>query len=177
MGRTAKVVAFSTTPAMAGDIDRAAADEGVSRSELIRSAVTHYLGSRHTQSENARELTAAYPIAPSGRAVPPLYGLHRVLVSRGAVEEICARHGVRRLWLYGSAVRDDFVPGRSDYDFQVEFEAGFDLGPWATHLFDLRAELEALLGAEVDIGQVLPIENPFLRAAIERERVLVHESP
>jgi uncharacterized protein len=161
---------------MAADIDRAASAEGVSRSALIRSALEQYLAGRSNDADAVCELPAGYATAADSRRVPPLYGLRQVLLNRPALGELCRSHSVKRLWLFGSAVRDDFVPGSSDYDFQVEFEAGFDVGPWAGHLFELARDLEALLGVKVDVGQALPITNPHLRAAIEGERVLVYES-
>jgi uncharacterized protein len=176
MARSAQVVAFSTSASMAEDIDRVAAQSGVSRSALIRSAIEQYLAVRPNEADTMRELAAEYSTAADGRLIPPLYGLHQVLLNRKALGQLCRRHGVHRLWLFGSAVRDDFVPGSSDYDFQVEFEAGFDVGPWARHLFELAGDLEALLGAKVDVGQAVPITNPHLRATIEGERVLVYES-
>lgn len=176
MARSAQVVAFSTSPSMAEDIDRVAAEKGVSRSALIRSAIERFLAAGPNGADAVRELPAGYATAADTERVPPLYGLHQVLLNRQALGRLCRRHGVHRLWLYGSAVRDDFVPGSSDYDFQVEFEAGFDVGPWARHLFELAGDLEVLLGAKVDVGQALPITNPHLRATIEGERVLVYES-
>ena len=38
-----------------------------------------------------------------------------------AVSELCARFGVIRLDVFGSALRDDFRPGESDVDLLVEF--------------------------------------------------------
>lgn len=160
---------------MAADIDRVAAEAGVSRSALIRAAVDHYLSARPDRTPEVHEAPAAYAPAVSSPA-PPLVGLHRVLRERPAIAALCQHHGVRRLWLFGSAVRDDFVPGESDYDFQVEFEVGFDLGPWATHLFDLAEGVGDILGARVDMGEARAAANPYLKAAIEAERVLVYES-
>ncbi len=64
------------------------------------------------------------------------------------IAELCRRYPVRRLSLFGSALRDDFRPD-SDIDMLVEFEPGakvtlFDLG-------GMQQELSALLGREVDI--------------------------
>ncbi|MDQ3480300.1 MAG: nucleotidyltransferase domain-containing protein, partial [Actinomycetota bacterium] len=41
---------------------------------------------------------------------------------RAQIEELCRHFRVRRLDVFGSAIRDDFDPGRSDVDFLVEFE-------------------------------------------------------
>lgn len=41
---------------------------------------------------------------------------------RNALTELCRRHGVRRLDVFGSAARGiDFDPARSDTDLLVEF--------------------------------------------------------
>jgi len=38
-----------------------------------------------------------------------------------AVCDLCRRHRVARLHLFGSAAREDFRPGMSDVDLLVEF--------------------------------------------------------
>ena len=40
---------------------------------------------------------------------------------REQLADLCRRHHVRRLALFGSALRDDFDPQHSDLDFVVEF--------------------------------------------------------
>jgi hypothetical protein len=40
-----------------------------------------------------------------------------------ALEEFCREHGIKRLTLFGSVLRDDFGPG-SDIDMLVEFMPG-----------------------------------------------------
>ncbi len=37
------------------------------------------------------------------------------------IEDLCREYRVRRLDVFGPAIRDDFDPGRSDVDFLVEF--------------------------------------------------------
>jgi predicted nucleotidyltransferase/uncharacterized protein with HEPN domain len=49
----------------------------------------------------------------------------RVRISGDRLADLCRRHGVRRLSLFGSALRDDFGPA-SDVDLLVEFEPGAD---------------------------------------------------
>jgi predicted nucleotidyltransferase len=41
-----------------------------------------------------------------------------------AVAEFCKLRGIRRLSLFGSAVRDDYRPGESDLNVFAEFEPG-----------------------------------------------------
>jgi predicted nucleotidyltransferase len=60
----------------------------------------------------------------------------------------CRRHHIRRLAVFGSALREDFGP-ESDIDFLVEFDSAF-----IPTLFDIAAmekELSELLGRKVDL--------------------------
>ena len=60
-----------------------------------------------------------------------------------AVAELCRRNGIRRLAVFGSALRDDFGP-ESDVDLLVEFEPGHT--PGMMGVSRLQREFEALLG-------------------------------
>jgi predicted nucleotidyltransferase len=74
-----------------------------------------------------------------------------------AIREICRRHQVRELSLFGSALRDDFGP-KSDVDVLVEFEPGARIG--FMELGGIEQELEHLLGRHVDLvpkGGLRPI--------------------
>ena len=51
--------------------------------------------------------------------------------------DLCRKHGIMRLDIFGSALRDDFDPSRSDVDLLVEFRPGHGLT-----FFDL-ADIEA----------------------------------
>ena len=59
------------------------------------------------------------------------------------IAELCRKHGVKRLELFGSAARDDFDPARSDVDFMVEF---FPYEPqgFGDKYFVMMRELEGL---------------------------------
>ena len=92
---------------------------------------------------------------------------------RAALEELCRPYRVRRLFLFGSAVRDDFDPGRSDVDLLVEFEP-MPAGGYADAYFGLREALEALFGREVDLVALSALSNPYMRADIERTRTLLY---
>ena len=47
----------------------------------------------------------------------------KVAIDRVRLAEFCRQNGIRRLAVFGSALRDDFGP-HSDIDVLVEFEAG-----------------------------------------------------
>jgi uncharacterized protein len=86
----------------------------------------------------------------------------------------CRRFGVRRLDLFGSAVRDDFDPHSSDVDFVVDF------GPAADALlpryFGLKSALEAAFGRDVDLVELPALRSQRLRRLIEHSRVPIYGS-
>jgi predicted nucleotidyltransferase len=76
---------------------------------------------------------------PQGRA--------RIDIPRQRIAEVCRRHHIRRLALFGSVLRDDFTP-QSDIDVLVEFEPGRTPG---FGIFDIEQELSRILGRRVDL--------------------------
>jgi predicted nucleotidyltransferase len=88
---------------------------------------------------------------------------------KSELEQICRRWGVRRFELFGSATREDFTSS-SDLDFLVEFASGGSLESY----LGLRSDLEALFGRSVDLVMPAAIRNPYIRAAIDRDRQLVY---
>jgi predicted nucleotidyltransferase len=93
--------------------------------------------------------------------------------NREKIVELCRQHYVQRLSVFGSAVRDDFDPARSDVDFLVDFCVAPDVR-FARNYFDLQHSLAALLGREVDLVISYTVENPFLRRNIEAEQELLY---
>ncbi len=92
---------------------------------------------------------------------------------RAAVDALCERLHVRRLDMFGSAVRPDFDAMRSDLDFVVAFD---ELPPveYADAFFALKEGLEHLFGRPVDLVVEQAIRNPHFKARIEQERQRVH---
>jgi predicted nucleotidyltransferase len=70
--------------------------------------------------------------------------------NQAAVEELCHRCKVRRLGLFGSAVKGQERPGESDLDFLVEFER-MPPGTYADAYFDLLEGLQQLFGRPVEL--------------------------
>lgn len=88
---------------------------------------------------------------------------------RAALTELCQRHRVARLEIFGSAARGtDFDPARSDVDFLVTFDptSRNDLANY----FDLQEALETLFGRKVDLIERGAIEES--RNWIRRGRIL-----
>jgi predicted nucleotidyltransferase len=85
------------------------------------------------------------------------------------IAELCRRFHVQRLDVFGSAARgSDFDPVRSDIDLLVTYIPGYH--PGIAAYLDLRDALTALLERPVDLVMEGAVENPFIRAGIERSR-------
>jgi uncharacterized protein len=66
----------------------------------------------------------------------------RVEIPKERIAELCRRHHIRKLSLFGSVLRDDFGPD-SDIDVLVEFEPGHVPG---YRLVTIQDELSELFG-------------------------------
>ncbi len=86
----------------------------------------------------------------------------RIQIPKEQVEDLCRRHGIRHLALFGSVLRDDFTP-ESDVDVLVEFEPGRTPG---LAFFAIQRELSGLLGRNVDLN------TPGCLSPYFRDRVL-----
>jgi len=65
------------------------------------------------------------------------------------IRALCRRNGIRRLALFGSALRDDFGPS-SDVDVLVEFQPGTRVG--LIGLQRIEDELSEIIGVKVDLN-------------------------
>jgi predicted nucleotidyltransferase len=94
-------------------------------------------------------------------------------ISPEVIRELCKRHGVRRLDIFGSAARgSDFDPVNSDLDFLVEFDPS-RAKPWMGEFNEFQLALEAVFRRKVDLisfGALAQMRNQYRRAAIEADR-------
>jgi hypothetical protein len=73
----------------------------------------------------------------------------RIPLDQQQLDDFCQRHGIARLSLFGSVLRDDFGPD-SDIDVLIEFQPGIRVG--LLGLTRIEMELTALLGRKVDLN-------------------------
>jgi hypothetical protein len=92
---------------------------------------------------------------------------------RDSIVAACARHGVARLEAFGSALGEDFRPGRSDIDLLVEF-LPMDPGARVDAYFGLLSELRELLQADIDLVMAGAVRNPYIARSIERTKQLLY---
>ena len=90
------------------------------------------------------------------------------------IERLCAEHKVRRLYIFGSVLTEQFG-NDSDVDLIVDFEP-LHLDHYADNYFDFKFALEAILHRPVDLLEEKAIKNPYFRQAIENQRWLIYEN-
>ncbi|MBC8166938.1 MAG: nucleotidyltransferase family protein [Bryobacteraceae bacterium] len=88
----------------------------------------------------------------------------------GAIADICRRHQVKELSLFGSAARGEIRPD-SDFDFLVDFLPG--ARPGLIGISAMMRELTALLGRRVDLA-VKPALKPLIRPVVLAEARLIY---
>ena len=86
--------------------------------------------------------------------------------NRGALVALCRSYAVKRLRLFGSAVKGEFDFASSDLDFLVEFHPPLDMNVF--HQFiDLKLDLEDLFGRRVDLVTWKAVKDPLFRERAE----------
>ena len=87
----------------------------------------------------------------------------RIDLPMDQIAALCEKWKITELAIFGSALRDDFGPD-SDVDFLVIFAE--NSGVSAFDFVEIKDELSAMVGREVDLVCKDAIANPFRRANI-----------
>ena len=91
-----------------------------------------------------------------------------VEIPQTEVAELCKRHHIRRLALFGSVLREDFRTD-SDVDVLVEFDPDVRVG--LIRLAGIEQELSALLGRKVDLRTPAELSRYFRQEVVRTARV------
>ena len=94
-----------------------------------------------------------------------------IRIDREKIAEFCRARRIRKLSLFGSVLRDDFDPVRSDVDVLAEFEPGVRPG---LKFFGYGDELSAIVGCKVDFNTEAWLSQYF-RDEVVREAVPIYE--
>jgi predicted nucleotidyltransferase len=94
-----------------------------------------------------------------------------VYIDREKIAGFCRARGIRKLSLFGSVLRPDFEPGRSDVDVVVEFLPGAHPG---LKFFGYGDELAELIGHKVDFNTPEWLSKYF-RDEVLREALIIYE--
>jgi predicted nucleotidyltransferase len=84
-------------------------------------------------------------------------GIH-IEIPKERIKEFCKNHHIRKLSLFGSALRDDFTP-ESDLDVLVEFDPAHI--PGFIRLAGMEIELTEILGRKVDMRTAQDLSRYF----------------
>lgn len=80
----------------------------------------------------------------------------------------CQEHGIRRLALFGSVLRDDFRSD-SDVDVLVEFEPGRT--PDLFTIAEMQLDLSELIGRQVDLRTAGDLSRYFRQEVLDTAEV------
>jgi predicted nucleotidyltransferase len=92
------------------------------------------------------------------------------------LEEIaaaCQRYGIERLFVFGSALREDFRPGESDIDLLVEF-GPLEITKRFHAYLDAREAFRNIFQSEVDLVMQGAVKNKVIAGEIDRTKQLVY---
>jgi predicted nucleotidyltransferase len=92
-----------------------------------------------------------------------------VPIDQEKIAAFCRERGIRKMSLFGSVVRPDFDPNRSDVDVLVEFLPGRIPG-WEFSYW--HEDLEAIFGRKVDL---LSKVGKHIRPYVERDLTPIYE--
>jgi predicted nucleotidyltransferase len=90
-----------------------------------------------------------------------------------ALADLCRRHGVVRLELFGSAATGTYDAAHSDLDLLVEFQS-LPEGTYADAYFGLREGLESMFRRPVDLVVSSAIKNRYFRESVDRTKTLLY---
>ena len=91
----------------------------------------------------------------------------KISIPQKRLKQFCVQYRVRRLALFGSALREDFNP-ESDIDILVELEPGSSL----LDLVAIKQDLEDLLGCKVDVVTESSL-SPYIREDVLKEAIIL----
>lgn len=82
----------------------------------------------------------------------------QINLPQASLAQFCQRHHIRKLSIFGSALREDFRPD-SDIDFLVEFEP--DHTPGLIRLAGIELELSELIQRKADLRTAQDLSRYF----------------
>jgi predicted nucleotidyltransferase len=94
-----------------------------------------------------------------------------IAIDYQALAAFCRARGIRKLSLFGSVLRDDFDPVRSDVDVLAEFQPDAHPG---LKFFGYGDELAEIIGRKVDFNTAAWLSEYF-RDDVLREAMPVYE--
>lgn len=92
----------------------------------------------------------------------------KLRIPRNKLAAFCRRNHIRKMSLFGSALREDFGP-ESDVDILVEFEPGQSVG--LIRLAGMEIELSDIFGRKVDLRTPGDLSRYFRQEILDSAEV------
>ena len=89
-----------------------------------------------------------------------------------AIDSLCKKHKVEKLYAFGSVVTSEFSDA-SDIDLLVKFQPT-ELLHYPDNYFDLKFSLEEIFKRDVDLLEEQAIKNPYLLKSINSGKQLIY---
>jgi len=89
------------------------------------------------------------------------------------VQHICKTHGVKELYVFGSATRDDYQ-FYSDIDLLVDFEKEEDNNEFTENYFWFKEELIHALKKPIDLLFYKKAMKTRIKESIKQEKILIY---
>lgn len=94
--------------------------------------------------------------------------------NRKIIIELCKKHHVKELSVFGSAVTENFNE-QSDVDFLYLFDINkIELLDYADNYFSFHDSLEQLTGRQIDLVSQKDISNPVFKRIVEQSKILLY---
>jgi predicted nucleotidyltransferase len=97
----------------------------------------------------------------------------KIAIPKSQIEAFCRRNHIRRLALFGSALRDDFGT-ESDVDVLVEFEPEARVG--LIGFAGMENELSRLIGRKVDLNTAGFLSSYFREQVLDEAEVVYEQA-
>lgn len=95
----------------------------------------------------------------------------QIEVPMDKIKDFCGKWKIKEFSLFGSVLREDFRP-ESDIDVLVGFEENVG---WSLYdVVEMKDELKAIFGRDVDIVEKGAVRNPFRRRSIMTNREVLY---
>jgi len=90
------------------------------------------------------------------------------------LNDICSKHMVKNLYLFGSAANERFDTKNSDIDLVFEFAENIELLDYADNYFSFLQNLELLFEKKVDLLSYKALRNPVMIEEVEKSKISLY---
>ena len=88
------------------------------------------------------------------------------------INKLCEQHNVKKLYLFGSALTDNFNEN-SDVDLIVDFNT-ISVDDYADNYFNFKFSLQDVFKRSIDLLEEKAISNPYFKKSVLKDRSLIY---